>query len=562
MRVFLVTTALGIGALWYTGRPAPARVVTETGSATAGTRGAIHVHSDRSDGSGSIDTIADAAARAGLDFVVLTDHGDATRAPDEPRYVSGVLCIDAVEISTDQGHIVALGMPQAPYPLGGKARDVLDDIARLGGFAIAAHPDSPKPDLQWQDRDLPVDGIEWLNGDSEWRDEAFPSLTRVVLMYPWYGTAALATLLDRPVASIARWDALLRHRRVVAVAATDAHAKLGLRDRGEPYTGGSSLRVPSYENTFRLFSNVLPHVELSGDARTDAQAVVRAIREGRVYSMVDGVAGPGTLSFEAKSGAEFASVGGVVPASGGTLRLSATIQGPADAVITLFRDGQPVASSTGSGLSQEFEAVAAAYRVEVTLPESPGSPAVPWIVSNPIYVGRLAPARPPTAAPRLSSVAVRYGDGPATDWTVEHSPASLGAIDDIAAVNGGRQLALRYALGGAASSSAFTAFAMPAGPTLPAFDRILLKARANRPTRLSVQLRERGSGRRWARSVYLDEDPRDVTVLFDDMQVVGAEARLPVNGADIEAVLFVIDTVNARVGANGTVWIDEVRYAR
>ena len=42
-------------------------------------RGAYHVHSTVSDGTGSIDEIAAAAARAGLQFVILTDHGDGTR---------------------------------------------------------------------------------------------------------------------------------------------------------------------------------------------------------------------------------------------------------------------------------------------------------------------------------------------------------------------------------------------------------------------------------------------------------------------------------------------------
>src|SRR5215207_4435579 len=61
-------------------------------------RGAFHIHSERSDGSGSVDAIAEAAARAGLQFIILTDHGDATRAPDPPAYRSGVLVLDGVEV--------------------------------------------------------------------------------------------------------------------------------------------------------------------------------------------------------------------------------------------------------------------------------------------------------------------------------------------------------------------------------------------------------------------------------------------------------------------------------
>ena len=79
--------------------------------------GALHIHTNRSDGSGSPDEVAAAAARAGLKFIILTDHGDGTRAPDPPQYRSGVLVIDAVELSTSAGHYIAIGLPQAPYPL-------------------------------------------------------------------------------------------------------------------------------------------------------------------------------------------------------------------------------------------------------------------------------------------------------------------------------------------------------------------------------------------------------------------------------------------------------------
>src|SRR3954447_14120826 len=90
--------------------------------------GAIHIHSTRSDGRGTLDEIARAAAAAGLKFIVVTDHGDGTRAPAPPVCKDGVLCLDAVEISTAGGHYIALGMTKAPYPLAGEARDVIDDV--------------------------------------------------------------------------------------------------------------------------------------------------------------------------------------------------------------------------------------------------------------------------------------------------------------------------------------------------------------------------------------------------------------------------------------------------
>src|SRR5829696_8769244 len=109
--------------------PAPAGVAP-------GARGVLHVHTNRTDGTGSVDDVIGAAAAAALKFVIVTDHGDGTRTPDLPDYRQGVLYIDATEISTRDGHLVALGIPKTPYPLGGEGRDVIDDIHRLGGLAI------------------------------------------------------------------------------------------------------------------------------------------------------------------------------------------------------------------------------------------------------------------------------------------------------------------------------------------------------------------------------------------------------------------------------------------
>jgi hypothetical protein len=188
--------------------------------------GAYHVHSTESDGGGDKPSIAAAAARAGLQFVIFTDHGDATRQPDPPRYIDGVLCLDAVEISTSEGHYVALDMPRAPYPLGGAAAAVVEDVERLGGFGIAAHPDSPKPALRWTADDLPVDGVEWLNADSEWRDETRFTRARAALGYLMRPADALASLLDRPP-TLARWDRWSAARPIVSLAAADAHGGIG-----------------------------------------------------------------------------------------------------------------------------------------------------------------------------------------------------------------------------------------------------------------------------------------------------------------------------------------------
>src|SRR5262245_39418661 len=210
--IALVLAAVAVGA-WYTAVPPRSRALPpRSPELQMPMRGAIHVHTRRSDGSGTREDVAAAAGRAGLQFVIMTDHGDGTREPDAPSYRSGVLCIDAVEVSTDAGHVLALGLGATPYPLGGEARDVIEDVARMGGLSIVAHPVSVKPALNWTAWSEPFDGLEWLNGDTEWRDETPLQLARAFLSYPFRQAEALASLLDRSDATMGRWDALTRVR--------------------------------------------------------------------------------------------------------------------------------------------------------------------------------------------------------------------------------------------------------------------------------------------------------------------------------------------------------------
>ena len=169
----------------------------------------------------------------------FTDHGDASVEPSAPVYRNGVLCIDAVEISTDHGHVLALGLPRVPFVLGGAGRDVLEDIARFGGMSILAHPTSVRPSLRWTGGDDGFDGVEWLNGDSEWRDEPTLALARAAWTYWFRPAESLASLLDRPVEALDLWDRVGGVRAVVGVAGRRRARAPG------PARGGGAVRRPA-----------------------------------------------------------------------------------------------------------------------------------------------------------------------------------------------------------------------------------------------------------------------------------------------------------------------------
>lgn len=563
-RFLLLAVVAALGTAWYLILPPAATGIQAVAAIAPPVRGVIHMHTRRSDGTGTPESVAAAAARAGLQFVVFTDHGDATRPPDPPVYRSGVLCIDAVEISTEHGHVIALGLPRAPYPLGGEPRDVVQDIHRLGGFAIAAHPASARPALQWSDWTPPIDGLEWLNADSEWRDEGAWSLARVLLTYPGRQAEALATLLDRPDALLQVWDRMTARRPLIVIAASDAHARIGLRQVGEPYDNRGSLPLPSYEAVFRTFSVGVTDVSLNGRADNDAAAILHAITGGHLFSTIDGIATPGALSFSGSSGVHRARMGETLVLDG-PATLHVAVQAPPDAELVLLQDGSPIATANAANeLTHEATSDPAVYRVEVRVPGAPGQPPVPWLLSNPIYAGAVvSPSVPNDGRRAPTQFGIQYDNGPTDGWTVETGAQSRGALDRLPRV-GGSELGFRFALGGAMTDSPYAALALRARPEIVTFDRLMFTARASRPMRVSVQLRAQDGtpADRWQRSVYLDQTSRQFTVYFDDMTPRGATSmRLPVLDL-IGSVLFVVDTLNADTGSNGQVTIDDVKYAR
>ena len=559
-RIILVVAPLVAWMLWAALTLPPAARVLDApapgGVPTA--RGAYHMHSRASDGTGTVDEIARAAAAAGLQFVIITDHGNATATTAAPRYVAGVLCIEAVEISTTDGHYTVLGLAPPPYPLAGEGRDVAQDVARLGGFGIAAHPDSAKDTLQWRAWDVPMDGIEWFNADSQWRDEPRWRLLVTILQYPVRPAETVVSLFDRPVAALARWDRLTASRRVVGLAAADAHARLGFRGKADPYDESLYVSLPSYESVFRAFSmRVELGAPLSGWATRDAPLILDAIRNGRLYTSFDGVAGPAVADFMASSGDERVRQGGWL--SGEDVRFRATANVPPGGSLVLLRNGEDVAQSDGQALTH-LSNRPGAYRLEVRIPGAPGAPPLPWVVSNPIYVGAAyaAPAPRPDGQP-----ASQDPDWLADLWHIEKDPASTGTFRSSEAADSvGREFSFQLSPSGA---SPFVALVTDDVRSVREAARLSFRARSSRPMRISVQARcdgGAGEARRWLRSVYLDATPREITVELSDMRVAGTGARTPVATGAITSILFVYDTTNARPGDGGRVWIERLRTGR
>ena len=554
-RLLLAVAILAVATSVYVGVTLPPHA-TSVSAALPSTIavGGYHIHSKRSDGSGDVDAIAEAAARAELRYIILTDHGDATRAPDPPQYRHGVLCIDAVEIGTTDGHLVALGLAKpSPYPLAGEGRDVLEDVHRLGGFAILAHPDSPRDNLKWRAWSIPYDGIEWLNMDSEWRAERTYKLIGDALRYFIRPAETMAGLFSRPTTTLRRWDSTTRLRPIVALGALDAHAGW---NTGEEPRRSSRVSIPSYVQMFRTLNQAaILDQPLTGNAASDAGLVLEAITRGHTYSIVRGIADAAALDFTATMGQRTLQMGDQIPWVGAPIRLQASVPNVPGAVLTILRDGVALGSFPGRAsfdISAGGRPGLESYRVEVTYG---GNRRVPWLVSNPIYVSTplvpdssTAPGSGARDHPQLVELPADPG------WTIEKEKESTAQVlDDIHAPR------FIYALGGGQPAGQFAAL-VSSVDTTKGFDRVLFTARADHPMRLWVQLRlpNGKDGERWGRSVYVDQTPRPIVVPLSEFEPMGRTTSFRPNVAHIRQVLFVVDTVNTPPGSRGTIWFADI----
>ncbi len=326
--------------------------------------GVYHLHTKFSDGSADVDTIARKAARAGLKFVILTDHGH----PNLPSLASqgwrsGVLVLAGSELSVSRGHLVALDFTSPKHPFPQNAEQSMRDVRREGGFTIVAHPYS-KVRWNWGEDENPS-GIEIINGDSELRYHLLKSL-------PWFPALlfnprlALIKMLGSPAQSLSKWDQLNVKGRVYAYFASDAHLLYGpLLD---------FLRI-----------HIFLKQPLSADFKTARAQVFEALRSGKFYNAVDAAGqARGFRFWAAKKGRRIPMGSEVRMPLPLALKVRAGFPFPRE--IRLIRDGLQVASTSKKMLFYTAE-VPGTYRVEVYLRgRTPLAGDVPWILSNPIFV--------------------------------------------------------------------------------------------------------------------------------------------------------------------------------
>ena len=531
--------------------------------------GVVHVHTTLSDGAATPEEVIAAAREAGLGFVVITDHNNLDAKRWE-GYHDSLLVLVGTEVSTTAGHVLGLGIADPVFRFSGDARDALDDIRDLGGFAFAAHPTSPRPDFRWTGWDLPGPwGIEVMNGDTEWRSAASWRLARTVALYPLNRSYALLGSVVPPTDALGRWDALLARRSAAGIVGTDAHGRVPVR-RDRP------LRFPSYAALFSLARNhVLLNHAPTGDVAVDGPAIVRALARGRTYVGLDALAPADGFSFTAaETGADARtsrpwSMGDVVPPEPG-LRLRAGGRLPAHTRLRLLRDGRVL---TEAETAIDVEAPGpGVYRVEARVPGWE----VPWVISNPIEVFSAEAERPRAAAaawpgepPAPAAVRVLDTfDGPTT-FHAEFDPSSSMATDVLAPRAGpdgsaAARLVFRLGTPGPGRPYVWCALVSREPRDLTGMRGLVFSIRGDREYRLWAQVRDENPASAdegtewWFASVRTEPQWRRIAVPFARLRSLNPRTDGRLDLDKVRQLVFVIDQGSVKPGTAGTVLIDDL----
>lgn len=126
----------------------------------------LHVHSNYS--KDSMITPKDLifyAKKRGLNAVAVTDHNQIEGSLNIAK-TSDFLVIPGMEVSSADGHIVALNLQQL-IPRGLSAKETVDKIHEAGGLAIAVHPYAWfKGSLTSQVEQARFDAVETINASA------------------------------------------------------------------------------------------------------------------------------------------------------------------------------------------------------------------------------------------------------------------------------------------------------------------------------------------------------------------------------------------------------------
>jgi len=346
--------------------------------------GVIHIHTRASDGSGTVAEVMEAAEKANLSFIAITDHNVSMTQTDLAEDPPDLPIISGVEVGTSAGHFLALGIPPSwVQPNTKDDRELLAAARSTGALRILAHPFHPhSPWTDWQTSDF--DGMEIWNEDAAWRKNNFFDLMDALLLYPENNRLALVRLASTPDENFAKWDEILQQRRIAGICAADTHARVRLGF-------GHDWRFPGYVPSLEVAREHLllpPDAGGGNPAVASAAELIDALKNGHSYCGLDSLSPSDGFSFQVLSGKLAGGPGDVLHWTTGARLQISTPHSAGTPLIKIFRDGREIDEQQASTIDEPVTGPGT-YRSEVFL-RQPGPSGFRrwtlWVFNNPVYV--------------------------------------------------------------------------------------------------------------------------------------------------------------------------------
>lgn len=340
--------------------------------------GAIHIHTKYSDGTSSIEDIVKYAKKAGLNWIIITDHNNIEGLKNgKEGYYDDVCVLVGTEISPGKSnHYLALDVYEeiseelAPAEFIKKVND-------LGGFGFVAHPDekTPRennyPALRWEDWSINgFQGLEIWNYMSDWVDTLNEKNKLKKFLRP-------QSTLQGPTLNVMKWWDDLNNKNgkiVPAIAGLDVHAF-------EYKYFGFNLKVFPYDKSFKTLKNWI-HTDglLSKDFETAKKQIYSALKAGNNMMINHALGTPKNLVFTAIKREDQRYIKAVV---GEFLEIEDSffinIELPEACDIKLYKNGELLKQQYTDKLKTDLEDPGS-YRFEAHKNNQH------WILSNPIRV--------------------------------------------------------------------------------------------------------------------------------------------------------------------------------
>ncbi len=237
----------------------------------------LHVHTDASDGTGSIEEVIRTAAAADVDILGINDHNTLdARERGFGGWNSSLFVLAGAELEdkAENSHLLVYGIDELPGTL--DTRDQISFVNEKGGIAIAAHPTEAPGKLprtrsySWK----AGNATEGLSGVEVWN---YMSLWKKGISL--FNAGAKLRRPDRHVehpdpSAIEFWE----RAGGCAIAGPDAHAlRYGV--------GPVRVEIFPYDMMFRrLLTHILLDADLSDSDEIAEKQILSALREGSCFT--------------------------------------------------------------------------------------------------------------------------------------------------------------------------------------------------------------------------------------------------------------------------------------